>query len=97
MFILIILIICFSRIFISLVAMGYFYKSCTETNLATLHFVTFITPPLLFVPSRSASLPHYILYNCWQLVEGGKVPSSGGGGGHVSDVVTSRSASLARL
>jgi hypothetical protein len=25
-----------------LVAMSYFYKSCTKTDLATLHYVTFI-------------------------------------------------------
>jgi hypothetical protein len=41
--------------FKSLVAMDYFYKSCVETDLATLHYVTFIesfnvlpTEPLSF-------------------------------------------------
>jgi hypothetical protein len=34
--------ICFSRIFIFFVAMDSFYKSYVETDLTTLHYITFI-------------------------------------------------------
>jgi hypothetical protein len=47
------LLICLHRLFISLVAMDHFYKSYVETDLATLHYVTFIKP---LVVSRMEAL-----------------------------------------
>jgi hypothetical protein len=35
---------CFSMIFVSFVAMVSFYKLCTETDFATLHYVSFVEP-----------------------------------------------------
>jgi hypothetical protein len=46
------LLICLYRLSISLVTMDQFYKSCAETDLAMLHYVTFIEP--LVVSSTEA-------------------------------------------
>jgi hypothetical protein len=42
------LFICLNRLLISLVAMDHFYKSFVETDLAFLHYVTFIEPLAIF-------------------------------------------------
>jgi hypothetical protein len=52
-----ILIIFLSRLFISLVAIDYVYKTCDETNLATLHYVTFIEPLVMFQTEACRSIP----------------------------------------
>jgi hypothetical protein len=43
------LLICLHKFFISLVAMDHFYKSYTENDLASLHYVTFIEPLAVFL------------------------------------------------
>jgi hypothetical protein len=48
-----ILFICVNRFFISLVIMNTFCKSCVDTDLASLHYVTFIKP---FVVSPKEAL-----------------------------------------
>jgi hypothetical protein len=42
------LFICLNRFFISLVAMDHFYKSNAETDLALLHYITFIESLAVF-------------------------------------------------
>jgi hypothetical protein len=49
-----ILTICLSGLFISLAAMDYFCKTCIETDLVTLNYVTFIEPFAVF-PTQALS------------------------------------------
>jgi hypothetical protein len=51
-----------SRIFISLVAIGSFYKSCTETDLTILLYITFIEPFGVF-PTDAVSFDFKQLMN----------------------------------
>jgi hypothetical protein len=48
------LLICLHRLYISLVVIDYFYKSYAKTDLATLHYVTFIES-LVVSPTEALS------------------------------------------